>query len=292
MVTVIIVAGRAPRRETPAPGKEAPILAAPETGHPWCMSEVPGGLRGTSRTVGVRPRLQVYGRGWGARLWPAPGTHSSWGSLYVIYLCLPLAPASSWLLKVQCRQIELLGELNWVLPSHLPVWGIHHVPCCCAGWRWLSLDEIHFFFCTLSGKEKKGNRLCLGHGQEPWALGISCHSVRAGGWVPRCSAPPASFTSSAKTQVGRVAHCPQVVPSQAGPLPAPPRPSPYNPHTGETGSPARPQSAGEAAAVNRCSSQLGSRRPPGRGDRGRELPVMYWFIMLLNPPVYELWEAI
>lgn len=97
------------------------------------------------------------------------------------YLCLPLAPASSWLLKVQCRQGELLGELNWVLSCHLPVWGIHHVPCCCAGWRWLSLDEIHFFFCTLSGKEKKGNRLCLGHGQEPWALGISCHSVRAGG---------------------------------------------------------------------------------------------------------------
>lgn len=36
------------------------------------------------------------------------------------------------------------------------------------------------------------------------------------------------LTSSAKTQDGRVAHCPWAVPSQAGPLPAPPCPTPHH----------------------------------------------------------------
>lgn len=97
------------------------------------------------------------------------------------------------------------------------------------------------------------------------------------GGVLRRSAPPVSLPSSANTLDGRVARCPQAVPS--GPDVCQPRLAQAHTTHGPW-----------EATANRGSWRLGSPWPPGRGHRA--LRVMCWFVVLSSPPVPELREAI
>lgn len=112
---------------------------------------MPGRRQGTSFSGGIGPDSAGL-RSWLGCSPPASGWNAPFRKpLCMTYLCHLLVPVSSWLLGVQCQQIELLGEINRILHSHLTVWGIHHLSCCRVRWRRLLLDKIHFFFWLLSG---------------------------------------------------------------------------------------------------------------------------------------------